>query len=81
MPVASLVRRTRRTLTATLVAGPVAALCLLPAALKAQGTASSKPTVAIMYFTNGALGKAEEYVPTHVQFRSFTFSLFSRDLF
>ncbi|AMW06339.1 CsgG/HfaB family protein [Gemmatimonas phototrophica] len=63
MPVASLVRRTRRTLTATLVAGPVAALCLLPAALKAQGTASSKPTVAIMYFTNGALGKAEEYAP------------------
>jgi curli biogenesis system outer membrane secretion channel CsgG len=63
MPFASLARSSRRLLT-----GPVAAVALLALALPfapagAQQPPNTKPTVAILYFTNGALGKTEEYAP------------------
>lgn len=68
MSVASLVLRPRRTLgqhvrralTVTLLAAPFG---IPQVSAGAQAAASNKPTVAIMYFTNGAIGKAEEYAP------------------
>lgn len=62
MPVASLVHRTRRAFAVTAVALPALASTLLPARAAAQEVAS-RPTVAVLYFTNGAIGKAEEYAP------------------
>jgi TolB-like protein len=62
MPVASLVHRTRRALAVTAVALPALASIVLPARAAAQETAA-KPTVAVLYFTNGAIGKAEDYAP------------------
>ncbi|WP_337170347.1 CsgG/HfaB family protein [Gemmatimonas aurantiaca] len=72
MSAASLVRRTRRALAVTLTgAGTLAAAFAGPlalAAVAAPGTAgaqgaSGKPTVAVMYFTNGAIGNNAEYAP------------------
>ncbi|GAB1343359.1 CsgG/HfaB family protein [Gemmatimonas sp.] len=63
MPVASLVRHTRRALNVAVTVLPLAALALASAPLAAQEAPSTKPTVAIMYFTNGAFGKVEEYAP------------------
>lgn len=63
MPVASLVRRPVKALAITASILSAAALSLSPSRLPAQEAASSKPTVAIMYFTNGAIGNAADYAP------------------
>ena len=58
MIAASLVRLTRRALTATAMAMPLAIV-----SAGAQSTASTRPTVAVMYFTNGAISNNAEYAP------------------
>ncbi len=58
MIAASLVRRTRRALAITALALPLAI-----ASVGAQGTPSTRPTVAVMYFTNGAIRNNAEYAP------------------
>jgi TolB-like protein len=63
MTVTSLFRHTRRALSMAAAALPLAATVLVPARLAAQDAPSSKPTVAIMYFTNGAIGKSADYAP------------------
>ncbi|HEY0928773.1 MAG TPA: CsgG/HfaB family protein [Gemmatimonas sp.] len=60
MSAASLVRRSRRALAVTLAGA--AALTGMGTTAGAQG-AASKPTVAVMYFTNGAIGNNAEYAP------------------
>lgn len=62
MPFTSLARRTRKTLAVTLGL-PLAVASFLPQTAGAQGTAGAKPTVAVMYFTNGALGNNADYAP------------------
>ena len=58
MIVASLVRRTRRVLAITALTLPLAI-----ASVGAQGTSTTRPTVAVMYFTNGAISNNAEYAP------------------
>ncbi|WP_373061132.1 CsgG/HfaB family protein [Gemmatimonas sp.] len=58
MIAASLVRRTRRALAVTTLALPLAF-----ASAGAQGTPSTRPTVAVLYFTNGAISNNVEYAP------------------
>ncbi len=57
---ASLVRRTRWALSAAL---SMSSISLAPVAVGAQGTAANRPTVAVMYFTNGAISNNAEYAP------------------
>lgn len=52
----------RKTLTSTL-ALPLVAMAAVAAPLEAQDAAGNKPTVAIMYFTNGAIGNNADYAP------------------
>lgn len=54
----SLVRRTRKALAVTALTMPMAI-----ASAGAQGTPSTRPTVAVMYFTNGAISNNAEYAP------------------
>ena len=58
MIAASLVRRTRRALAVAGLTMPMAI-----ASAGAQGTPSTRPTVAVMYFTNGAISNNAEYAP------------------
>jgi TolB-like protein len=58
MIAASLVRRTRRALAVAALTLPMAI-----GSAGAQGTPSTRPTVAVMYFTNGAISNNAEYAP------------------
>jgi TolB-like protein len=62
MPFTSLARRTRRTLAVALGL-PLVAVPFPTGVAKAQGAGAGKPTVAVMYFTNGALANNADYAP------------------
>lgn len=64
MSAASLTRRPRRTLFAALAGTAVLTGALVGmAGTAAAQTAATKPTVAVMYFTNGAIGNNADYAP------------------
>lgn len=62
MSFSSLARHSRRTLTVVFGA-PLLAAPFFATSVTAQGASGAKPTVAVMYFTNGALANNADYAP------------------